>query len=453
MDTHLDILFAPNTVAVIGASTNLSKWGNWIAEQVARHKNKRRVYLVSSKCREIYGVQSISSIGEIPEPIDVAIVAVPLSIFEVTIDSLLLHGTKVIVGITAGFSEKDNKGYQIEKRIVEKVHKAGSTLIGPNCAGVWDSHSPFHCLPIAEFKSGPIGLISQSGGIVTDVALRLEEVGLGFSRIISTGNQADVSLTEILHSFDRDKNTKVIAMYIENEQSIPYYLFKSLSKPVVLLTPETTPVSRQAAKHHTNSTPSNSYYVSDATKTNGGLYATTVRDFVALIQIALAGLKFPTGKRTVVVTDSGGLGILASACIQQSTLKINPLSPALKQELNDEVGSLLPQANIDNPIDLINIKGGFTEPTVTTLEILCASPDVDVILCILFLIENAEINPEEDYKNGLFLSNIIRGSGGKPVVFVCKNFTSPGTKALLERWLPVYRDVETAVKILEVICG
>lgn len=450
MNENLKLLFNPKTVGVIGASSNLSKWGNWIAEQVVRHKNIRKVYFVSSKSEEIFDVHSLTSIGEISEPLDVAIVAVPLNVFELTVDSLLLQGTKVIVAITTGFSERDNVGFELERRIVEKVHRAGSLLIGPNCAGIWDSYSPFHCLPIAEFNQGPVGLISQSGGVITDVALRLEDVGLGLSKIVSTGNQAGVSLPNLIACLDEDPNTKVIGLYIENEKSIPYHVFKRTSKPIVLLTPDTSPASRKAAMHHTNSVPSNNHYNEMATVSNRAYHTRTISEFVSTLQLVLFGHKDIGQRRTAIVTDSGGLGIFAAAAVESSKLSIAQLSPTLKETLHKELK--LPQAVIENPIDMINTKGGFTEPTIAAMKVLQASEEVDAIIFVLFLIENAVNDMFADRQCGYRLATLAQ-EGNKPVVFVCKNLETGGTKELLSFNIPVYRDVETAVSMLEKLCG
>jgi acetate---CoA ligase (ADP-forming) len=449
MSDNLDVLFSPKSVAVIGASSNPSKWGNWAAEQVIRHKSIRNVYFVNPKCEVIFDKLSLSWISEIPEPLDVAIITVPLSVFESTVDSLLIHGTKVIVGITTGFSERDNKGYDLERRIVEKCHKVGTILIGPNCAGVWDNYSPFHCLPIAEFPTGPVGLISQSGGVITDVAIRLQEINLGFSKIVSTGNQADARLPVLLHALDRDRNTKVIALYIENERSIPYFLFQSLSKPVVLMTPETTPASRHASLLHTNSLPSNTEYVENAANSNGAFFARNIRDFVATIQMALSRPKHVSAKRTVIVTDTGGLGILTAAAIEQSALVLHQPSQQLKDDLA-KVLIDLPQAVISNPIDMVNTKGGFTKPTVDILKFLQKSEEVDAMIFVLFHVDGDDLftNRQIGYQIGEAVTH-----SRKPVVFVCKNLNTVATQELLQHHVPIYRDIETAVKMLEQVCG
>lgn len=426
----LDILFAPKTVAIIGASSNPNKWGNWLAEQVIRHQHLRRVYFVNPKAEVIFSIQSFTSVTELPEPLDVAIVAVPAHSVESVVDDLLVLGTKILVVISAGFSEKDNKGFERERKLVEKVHKAGSLLIGPNCAGVWDSHSPFNCLPVSELASGCVGLISQSGGIINDVSSRLKEVKLGYSRAISTGNQAAVSISDMIANFDSDPNTKVIALYIENEQSVPYHVFKKTTKPIVLLTPETSVASRRATKYHTNSIPSNSFYVQEATTENGAYYARTLQEFVALIQAALSGLKSVNNKRTIIISDTGGLGVMATAAAEKSGLVVN---------VTEHIHA--------NPIDLINIASGFSSVSVNLMRDFQNSSDVDAILMLL----QTDNDPEQDFEAGLQLATCVK-LWKKPTVFVVKDFALAGAKALLQENMPVYRDIETAVTVLNVLC-
>lgn len=444
---NLQCLFDPKSVAVVGASANPRKWGNWIAEQVIRHKDNREIYFVSSTCEKIYEHATLKSIGELRRQLDLGIICLPVPLFEGVVDELLEKETKVIIGITTGFAERDN--LELELRIANKVREAGSRFLGPNCAGVWDSYSPFHCLPIAEFSPGPVGLISQSGGIITDIGVRLQEVGLGFSRIASIGNQSDILIEDLILNFDQDDNTKVIAIYAEHEANIPFHIIRKTSKPVVLLMPDGTPAARRAALHHTNSKLYTNAYTKTSMALNFGFFAESIRDFVAQIQLALSGQP-SAGKRIVIATDTGGLGIMAAAAVEKAKLTVDECSQELKEQIRSNVR--LPQAVVCNPIDMINTKSGFSKTTVDMMKVLQAAPEVDAIVMILFLIENAIFNPEEEREHGLQLAAEVR-LGNKPVLFVCKTFTSPGTLALLEQRMPVYRDVETAVAILEVLCG
>ena len=394
-------MFNPSSIAIIGASSDPSKWGCWLAEQVIRHEQLRRVYFINPKREIIYGERSLATIQEIPEPIDLAVVAVKEQYFEQVIDELIQHGVKTIVGITACFID-----------VREKCRRAGVTLIGPNCAGIWDSYSPLHCLPISEFESGPVGFISQSGGIITDLGLRLKEVGLGYSKVVSIGND-NSCVNDLLLAMEADEHTEIIAIYSESAlEPIP----ASITKPVVVLMPWATRASVRAAKSHTNS----------RLPVNFG-NVRTLTELTAVIQLLLSKQN-KAGNRLAIVTDTGGMGVMLAGEAERAGFEVS------------------------DPIDLIGIKGAYTEPTLITMCALQQSHDVDAMIFVLFLIENADLDLDADRRYGMKLANAAR-RGGKPVVFVCKDFTTPGTKALLEQGMPVYRDIETAVYAMETLCG
>ncbi len=432
----LDVLFSPKSVAVVGASSNPDRWGNWAAEQVATHKHLRNVYLVNPLRKTIHDIQSVAAICEIPEPLDVAIVTVPHDAVENTIDQLLKHGTKVIVCITVGFGERDQEGLETEQRIADKVLKAGSILIGPNCAGVLNTHSPFQCLPIlANSSIGNIGLISQSGGIVAGVHTLLKELGLGFSLVASVGNCAGVSIEDLVATLDQDPNTKIIALYLENDNLVP--AFDQVTKPVVVMMPHHTPTSIKAARRHTNS-----HLVGASID-----YVDSIGDFIGRIQ-ALNSNQFRTGEQVMIVTDTGGVGVLAAAEAEHNFVQLTKLYPNTMKSLQCEL-RILPQAVLDNPLDLVGIPTGFSTAAIRAMRVLQHAPEVDALIFILFVTEE---NQKDEYAIGVELARSAR-AGRKPVVFVTHNFKSQGVQALLKENMPVYKDVGTAVHMVRFLCG
>jgi acyl-CoA synthetase (NDP forming) len=403
-------MFSPNSIAVIGASTDPSKWGCWLAEYIVQHDKIRRVYLVNPRAAVIHGRQSLATIKEIPEQLDLAIVVVPAKHFEKTIDELLDHGVQTIVGISADVTED----------ILKKCNDAGVTFIGPNCAGIWDSYSPLHCLPIADFRPGPVSLISQSGGVIVDLGHRLDEVGLGYSKVVSIGNHNNC-VNDLIRAMDADVHTKVIAIYAESAlQPLP----TDTKKPVIVMMPMVTEASIRAARSHTNSTPVKSHYVR------------TLREFAASIQFLLSGQRV-IGDRVVVLTDTGGMGVLLAAEVESCGLRMNPLSQNLKNKLH-----VLPQVVLNNPIDLVGIESAYTTPMVKAFGVLQDADEVDSIIVVVMTDEGVT----RDISYALDMAENIK----KPTVFVCKNFNTPGTFALLKERVPVYKDIETAVNVL---CG
>jgi len=405
----LDCIFNPRSVAIVGASNDKNSWGNWLAEEVIANKHKRKIYFVNPNAYNIFGKDCLRSVEQISGELDLAVVAVPRSQVERTVNFLIDRGVKAVIIITAGFGEKNHEGLDIEKKLASKAQQAGVILIGPNCAGVYSKD--FRCLPIGEFGPGPVAIISQSGGVLVDVYERLEQLGLGFSRAISIGNQSQTSFREILPYLEQDPDTKVIALYVENTESIPLTYIGLMTKPVLVLSAETTPKAKEAAQQHTNSLLAHTQ-----------LAVNSISDLVAKIQMSLYN-KNPKGKGLAVVTDTGGIGVMICSLAERAGL------------------------DVKSYIDLVGIPSAFSERTQKELCSLLEMDQIDSVIMNLHLYNEA-YNEEQ---GALMLMEILKSSN-KPVVFSCRSFSNPGIKILLSNSVPVYRDIETAVRML-IPCG
>jgi acyl-CoA synthetase (NDP forming) len=399
---NLEFLFNPKTVAVIGASSNPTKWGNWLAEQVAKHKTERKVYFVNPKKETIFGINCMQSIDQIPELIEVAVVAVPPSSYEDTIDDLLKHKVSIIIGITSKIDT------DTQRRVAEKCKEFKTHLIGPNCAGVWSND--FHCLPIGEFTTGPVAMISQSGGILVDVHERLKETNLGFSKALSIGNQTGVSFEDVLPMLEEDSDTKVIALYAESTDSIPYNYIRLMTKPVLILSARPTIAAKLAAKEHTNS----------ELNEIGEYYS--ISQFVAELQIKLYGKK-AKGKTVSVITDTGGFGVMINSLL----------------EFNGMV--------VHSYYDLIGIPSAFSSTTTSLLKSVIQNK-TDIIIMNLNLYDRLydEVSEAEEIVK-------LVNSTDKPVIFCCRDLYNSGVRVLLRENIPVYKDIEDAVYAVRKICG
>jgi acetyltransferase len=423
-----DVLFSPKSVAVVGASANVTKWGNWITEQVLLNTEDKNVYLINRQRELIFNQRSLSSISEIPEKIDVAIVTVPLYVFETVIDELLNHGTKVIIGITTGFRETGN--YDIENRIKSKISQAGSMLIGPNCAGVWSKK--FQCLPIISPVSGSVGMISQSGGVIADLHERMTtSSGLGFSKIISIGNQTSL-VPSMIDYLNLDQDTKVIAIYLEESINLP---FIKLTKPLILLSPKITNASKRASLLHTGSKLGN-INIADS------VVASTLQEFALLIINNFQKEK----KKIMIITDTGGLGVIAAGESEIKGFDLTDISTTDVQKIQE----ILNRSNnqINNPIDLIGISAGFSEKTYQIISLLADETSIDAFLIILFL-----TGQEDPKKEKEFAKKIAKLLTGKLAAFVCRHNNSPGIRVLRKNKILVYQNIETALEELKKLCG
>ncbi len=210
-------LFTPRSVALVGASKDPKKWGFNLLLNIVKGGYPGRIYPINPKESEILGFKAYASIVQVPEPVDTAILVVPSSDMPKIIQECGRNGTKVGVVITAGFGEVDRKGKSAEEEMVALARSLGMRLVGPNCQGIvstWNSSLYAHMPP--QFPpTGPLGVVSQSGNLATSLIEAGRQLGIGFSRIISSGNEADLQTPDFLEFLAEDPKTEVILSYLE----------------------------------------------------------------------------------------------------------------------------------------------------------------------------------------------------------------------------------------------
>jgi len=176
-------LFEPRTLAIVGVSTDPEKWGYWFARDAALGAHRRRVYLVGRNGGEVHGMTVHHSLGELPEAPELVVLSVPADGLEAAVDDSLAAGARALVAIAAGFAELGEEGAARERALVERVRAAGAALVGPNCLGIFDGASELQ-LASTPLPAGPVGFVSQSGNVLLEVGLLLEDFDLGFSRAV-----------------------------------------------------------------------------------------------------------------------------------------------------------------------------------------------------------------------------------------------------------------------------
>src|SRR5262245_9694021 len=240
----LDSLFAPGSVAVVGASRDPAKWGGVLARKALDGVHRRTVRLVNRGGGEILGEPAYTSVAELPEPPELVVACVPAGEFDATVDEALAAGARAIVGITGGVHGREAG---------ERARAAGAVLLGPNCLGVFDRDAELDLAAWAEFPAGDIGLIAQSGNLSLELGLLAAGEGLGFSRFASLGNQADVDAAELLDDFARHDASRLVALYVEDFRDGRAFAraARDAGKPVVLLTAGASDAGARAARSHT----------------------------------------------------------------------------------------------------------------------------------------------------------------------------------------------------------
>ena len=413
-------LFDPRSVAVIGASDDTAKWGNNLARHLLSVDHPRTVHLVNRRGGTVLGRPALTSLVDAGEPVELVAICVPISGFLDAVDDALAAGAQAIVAITAGFSETDEAGAALEAEAVRRVRDAGAVLVGPNCLGLIDTTADL-LLSSEPFAAGEIAVLSQSGNLVIDVDDLLQRHGLGISRFVSLGNQADVSLADLMVACVDHAGTKAMAVYAEDVRDGRAFVaaaraLAAVGKPVVLLAPGRSAAASRGAASHTGSMTSPARVIDAACAAGGVHRVDTPAQMVDVLASLVAGRR-GTGRRTAVFTDGGGHGAIASDVLVSAGLDVPVLSPALGARLHDAMWA---QSTVTNPVDLAGM--GERDP--------------------------------DSYARGvatLLAAAAAITAQGKPVVVMTMYPEAPSVRVLRDAGIPVYRGFAEAVVALAAI--
>ncbi len=447
MARDLRPLFDPRSVAVVGASDDPAKWGNWLGRGALKGEHRRPVYLVNRNGGSVLGRNAYRSLSELPDAPELVVVSVPAAAFEQTVDDALAAGARALIGITAGLGELGDEASERERALVGRVRDAGAVLLGPNCLGVYDADSDLG-LASNEFPPGSIGLASQSGNLALELGILAREAGLGFSRFASIGNQADVDLAELVTAFAEHPVTEVIAVYAEDFRDGRGFVDAAAAagKPVVLLTVGASEASARAARSHTGALVSETAVVAAAARAAGAHVVKTPHQMIDLIQ-ALVRTHPLRGDRIAVVGDGGGHGAVACDVATEAGLDL----PRLSDELAADLAAQLPHtAATRNPVDLAG--GGeqdfnsYAKVSRTLLE----SGEVDGVLLTGYFGGYSQYSEhfaaaEVDVARAI---TVAVAETGRPMVAHSMYADSPTAQALRDGGVPVYTAIEAAAGAL-----
>lgn len=379
MGRDLTALFDPRSVAVVGASDDPAKYGHAVASQALRADGRRPVHLVNRRGGTVLGRRAAPSLAAIGEPVELVVISVPGSGFEAAVEDALACGAKAIVGITAGFAEAGPAGAARQRAVVARVREAGAVLVGPNCLGIADNTTELY-LASDGFAPGGTALLSQSGNLALELQLRGAPHGLGFSRFVSLGNQADVTLVDLVEDCARHEATTAIAVYAEDFGDGRAFAGAAAAagKPVVLLTAGRGSASARSARSHTGALTTSADVVAAACRDAGVELVRTPREMTVVLA-AVSSRPGPRtgGRRTAVFTDGGGHGAIAADAAEDAGLHVPELGAATQDRLRTV---LWRQSAVGNPVDLAGM--GEQEPLsyADTARELLAAEEVDAVL-------------------------------------------------------------------------
>lgn len=365
--------FNPRSIAVIGASQEASKMGYAVLHNLLHFPGQ--LYPVNNKRSEIQGLKAYPTITAIPAPVDLAVIAVPAIHVPRVVEECGQKGVPMVVIISAGFKEMGDDGKALEDRVMAIAKGHGTRVIGPNCLGIIVPPRGIDTTYVHQSpRPGNIAFISQSGAIINTVVDLSLSKGIGFSNVISVGNQADLDFLDYIRYVGKDEKTKAIILYIEQITDGKGFMEVvsevAKTKPVLAIKSGSSKRGEHAASSHTGSL-SGSYEVyMEAFRKSGVIAVHTLTGAFLAAQMLAHPKGFPKGKRAVVITNAGGFAVLSSDYAERYGVEIADLPREVIEELNE----FLPDFwNKGNPIDLL---GDATDKRFEkTFEVLSRYPE------------------------------------------------------------------------------
>jgi acyl-CoA synthetase (NDP forming) len=450
----LDALFDPGSITVLGASDDPAKWGHILARRALQSCGDRPVLLVNGRGTEVLGRRTHRTLAaardRLDEPLDLVVVCVPAARLVQGVAEAVAAGARSLVVITAGLSELGADGALLEQKVVHLARSAGAVLVGPNCLGLVDTGTRLQ-LSHDLLPPGEVAVLSQSGNVVLDLAALLEERRLGVSRFVSLGNQADLTVVDLMASCLEHDRTRAVAVYAEDVVDGRAFvtaarLLTSAGKPVVLMAPGRSAAAVRSAVSHTGSLTSASRVVDAACAAAGVHRVDNPTQMADLLGGLLADRRMP-GRSVAILTDGGGHGAIAGDALAAAGLEAPVLSEDTRTALRDELGQ---GSTVTNPVDLAG--AGERDPMryVRAVAVLLAAEEVDGVLMTGYFggySTQASALASLETAAGQVLADTVSGQT-KPVV-VHTLFPTAATGELLRKaGIPVHRDVDRAAAVL-----
>jgi len=446
---RLDFLFYPRSVAVIGASNVPGKIGNAIMRSILL-KFGGKVYAVNVKGGEIEingkKFTVYRSVKDIPDEVDVAVIAVPAKFVPNIIDECGEKGVKGAVVISAGFKEAGR--VDLEEELVNRAGKWGIRVVGPNCLGVTNLENGFDCTfnpPERQARPpfGKVAFMSQSGAFGAAILDWAASHKIGMSKFISLGNMADLDESDFIAYLGEDEKTGVITGYIEGVKDGRKFFNVAkevtLRKPIIVLKAGRTEAGAKAAASHTGSLAGSFKIYEAAFEQAGVLGARSMRQLFNYAKV-LAMQKPAKGNRVAIVTNGGGAGVMMSDGLLESGMKLAELSDETNRKFREAIerGELPEHMSYKNPIDIIG--DAPSSRYEIAMRYALEDPNVDVLV-VIALFQSPALD------EGIVEAMARMGEYGKPIVFVAPGGDYPHKMArnIELKGVPVYETVEDGV--------
>ena len=447
MDRSLDGIFRPKSIAVIGASTKKGTIGREILHNLIESEFNGKVFPVNPKAKVIHSIKCYSTILDVPDAVDLAIIVVPRDHVITIMEQCGEKGVKGAVVITSGFKETGEEGASKERELLTVARKYGIRMIGPNCFGVLNT-DPEYSMNATFSKTAPlsgnVGFMSQSGALGEAILDYANKLNLGFSMFASVGNKADISGNDLLSYWHDDPFTELILLYLENFGA-PRVFTKiargiSREKPIIAVKAGRTAAGAKAISSHTGAL-AGLDVGADALFDQCGVQRVTSVDELFDVAIAFTHQPLPKGDRIAIITNAGGPGILATDAIVSLGLSMAKFQDSTMDYLRK---NLPPIASITNPIDVV--AAGGPESFGVAMDAVLSDDEVDGVIVIFVppivvdhrAVIKAIVEMIEKHKNNKTVLGCFMGAPDGIA----------GTEQMIKHKIPIYTFPESAAKAM-----
>ncbi len=403
--TDLTVFFRPSGVAVIGASRDPIKLGHGVVRNLLQSHYPGPIYPVNPQADEILGLRAYPHIASVPDPLDLAVIVVPAPLVAEALEACGRRGVKGVIVVSGGFREVGPEGAQREERLKAIAQQYGMALLGPNCIGTIDTHTPLNTTFVTGNPvPGEIALLSQSGAVAAAVIDWARGAGVGLSRVVSLGNQAGVSEAHMLEAIANDTYTSVVTAYLEGVSDGRAFLEAATrvaqSTPVIALKVGRGRSGAKAVASHTGALAGSEAAYEAAFRRAGVLRASRLEEMLDWAR-ALAWQPLPQGNRVAILTNAGGPGIMALEALEAAGMQLAPLTEATKDFLRQRVPAA---ASVENPVDVLAGSGPATY--ALCLDALLADETVDAVVVI---------TAPQDWFEPVSLAEVVGEVGNSPL--------------------------------------
>ncbi|MEN9204148.1 MAG: bifunctional acetate--CoA ligase family protein/GNAT family N-acetyltransferase [Thermostichus sp. DG_1_6_bins_120] len=439
----LDPIFSPDSVAVIGATEREGSVGRTVLWNLISHPFGGTVYPINPKRHSVLGIRAYDRITSLPEPVDLAVIAIPAAGVPAVVQECVEAGVKGIIILSAGFKETGAAGIQLEQQI-KQIAQGKLRLIGPNCLGIQNPHRGLNATFANQMaRPGNVGFISQSGALCTSILDWSWQENVGFSAFISLGSMLDVGWGDLIDYLGDDPHTHSIVLYMESIGDARSFLSAArevaLSKPIIVIKAGRTQAAAQAAASHTGSLTGSDDVLEAAFRRCGVLRVNHIEDLFDMAEV-LAKQPRPKGPHLSIITNAGGPGVLATDALIRAGGALTELSATTVEALNR---FLPPHWSHGNPIDIL----GDAEPErfARTLQTVLQDPNSQG--CLIILTPQAMTDPT------LTATQVVetwRNSGSRQPILASwmgGSQVDAGEAILNQAGIPTYRYPDQAARV------